>query len=224
MPDVAVLFDANALLKETKDVSTYMFEVIQNVFGHLIDDIKLSDYEGMTSQETVIAILKKNGVSDADITDKLANYVEEVPYSHYNVAGHDAVDVADGAKDALEALSRDNKVIVGMATGQMERIVRNMFERAHMDMDNYFKIGAYGSVSPDFSKILEDAVSKAESMGVSRDRIYFVSSAPQPISMAKSIGVKVIGITFNNFSKHELALAGASTVIKNIKDLTKLAR
>ncbi|MDE1869251.1 MAG: hypothetical protein KGH60_04800 [Candidatus Micrarchaeota archaeon] len=224
MPEVAVLFDVNALLKEPKDVSQYMFEVIQNVFGHLIDNIDMSDYEGMTSQEMVIAILKKNGINDSDINGKLANYIEEVPYSHYNVAGHDAITVADGAKDALESLRKSTNVVVGMATGQMERITRNMFERAHMDMDSYFKIGAYGSISPEFSKILEDAVSKAESRGVSRANIYFVSGAPQPIAIAKSLGVKPIGVAFGKYSKAELEQAGASPAVKNVKDVVKLAR
>lgn len=224
MPERAVLFDVNALLKEQKDVSTYMFEVIQNVFGHLIEDIKISDYDGMTSQEMVIAILKKNGISDSDITDKLANYVEEVPYSHYNVAGHDSVVIADGAKEALESLSKSGNVLVGIATGQMERIARNMFERAKIDMDSYFKFGAYGNISPEFSKILEEAISKAESMGVSRSGIYFVSSAPQPLGIAKSLGIKPIGIAFGKYSKAELEQAGASTTVKSVKDVPRLAR
>ncbi|MGI0100643.1 MAG: HAD family hydrolase [Candidatus Micrarchaeaceae archaeon] len=225
MAEKVVLFDLeNTLIREWKDVSSYYFEAIRNSYGLSIDDIDLSKYEGMTVQETLIDILSKNGISRDDIYKKHELFLQELPYAHYNVAGHDSAVLVDGAKNLLRHLhSRD--YVMGVASGQLEKILRNMFDRAGMHYDSYFKFGTYGDASESFSKILEASIDVAHKEFLSdKHHIYFVSNTKGHVASAHSMGINAIGVITDQFSKKDLENIGMVHVAKSLKDCERILK
>ena len=225
MQKTLVLIDPDkALVREAKNVSQYYMEGIRMVYGVYMDDINLDEFVGRTTQETVIELLKRNGVTKEEIEEKLHVFAEELPYEHYNVAGHDSASLGDGTKEALERLSKDNDIILGAASGQLERILKNMFERAGLKMEAYFKFGAYGDAAVGFDGILNAALGKANGFGIPKERIFFVGYSPQSITAAKALGIRTIGMATDYFFKEQLSQAGAEQVTKSPKDIPKLVR
>jgi phosphoglycolate phosphatase-like HAD superfamily hydrolase len=222
----AVLFDIeNTLVKESKDVSQYFYEAIRSSYGLSIDDIKLSDYEGHTVQETVEDILKRQGLSKEEVMEKQELFLEELPYAHYNVAGHDKAVLLGGAKDLLDRLSKKNDYVIGVATGQLERILRNMFERSGLDYDQYFKFGFYGNTSEHITRILDAAINRAEKdYGVKRQDISFVTNSRRYASAAHSVGINAIAVVTDPYSKKQLDHFEAGHVVKNLKECEKLIK
>jgi phosphoglycolate phosphatase-like HAD superfamily hydrolase len=225
MPEKIVLFDVdNTLIHESKDVSAYFFEAIRNSYGLTIDDIDLSKYEGYTVQEALIDILSKNGLTRDQIYAKHELFLQELPYAHYNVAGHDFVVMVDGAKDLLEYLHKKG-YIVGVASGQLEKILRNMFERAHINYDSHFKFGTYGDESEHISKILETSIDIAhKKYGADKHHITFISNTKKHVETAHALGVHAIGVITDQYSKKSLEHVGVANVVKNLSDCKKFLK
>ena len=223
MAEKIVLFDAeNTLIRESKDVSQYFFEAIRNSYGVSIDGIDLQKYEGLTVQETLISILESNGMGRDEIYAKHDLFLEELPYAHYNVAGHDRVLLVEGAKGLLDMLHRKNYVM-GIASGQLERILRNMFERAGLKYDSYFKFGTYGDASESMSKILETAIDVAvREFKAEKHSITFISNVKAHVMLAQSRGIKAIGVITDQFSRKDLEHVGVPHVVKSLKDCGRL--
>ena len=121
--DKLVLFDVGGtLVKDAKDVSEYVAESIRNIYGTVVD-VNLSDYQGMTSQQIAEDVLRRNGMPQEEIEQKLVRYTEDLFYTYYNVAGHDRQVVADGTKEILDEFSKRG-ALIGIATGEVERIAR----------------------------------------------------------------------------------------------------
>lgn len=207
-----VLFDVeNTLIREWKDVSQYYIEAIRNSYGLSID-LKLSEYEGLTVQEAVHDILSKNGLTDDDIKAKSELFLQELPYAHYNVAGHDKALLSDGTKNLLNYL-RGKGYTVGAASGQMERILKNMFERAGLNYEEYFRFGAYADSGKHISDIIGVAIGKAlNEFGAEKDQITFISNSNNRTESAKSLGINAIFV------------GDGSATAKNLKECEKLLK
>lgn len=225
MAEKVVLFDIeNTLIRESKDVSQYFFEAIRNSYGLSIEDLDLSAYEGYTVQEALIDILSKNGLSMDDIYDKHVLFLQELPYAHYNVAGHDNVVLIEGAKELIGYLHRKN-YIMGAASGQLERILRNMFDRANMRYDSYFKFGVYGDANEHITKIIETAVDVArKDFKADRHSITFISNSKRHILAAHALGINAIGVITDEYSKKELEHVGVAHVVRSLKDCERLLK
>ncbi len=225
MMEKVVLFDIdNTLIREWKDVSQYYVEAIRNSYGLMIDDVDLSKYEGMTVQETVTDILSKNGLTNEDIRKKMDLFLQELPYAHYNVAGHDKAVLIDGAKDLLHKIHRKG-YMMGAATGQLERILRNMFDRAGLEYDSYFKFGTYGDASEHMPRIIETAIDVAHrNFLADKGHVAFISSSKEHVSAAHALGINAIGVITDERSRNELEALGKGSVVRHLKDCERFLK
>ena len=225
MAEKVALFDIdNALIRESRDVSSYYFEAIRSSYGLSIDDIDLSKYEGLTVQETLIDILTKNGLTRDEVYGRHELFLQELPYAHYNVAGHDNVVLIEGAKNLLGYLHRKGYVM-GAASGQLERILRNMFDRAHLNYDSYFRFGTYGDASEHFSKIIETSTDIAHGEYLAeRHHIAFISNSKGHVITAHALGLNAIGVITDAHSKSELEKLGVGKIVRHLKDCERILK
>ena len=217
-----VLFDVNnTLTKDTKDISEYVQESIRNIYGTLVD-VDLSKYEGMTAQETAEAVLLENGMPKDEVEQKLARYTEDLFYSYYNVAGHDRQLAVDGAKDLLAELSKED-ALIGMATGETEKMARFRLEKT--SMLEYFMFGAFGNEAKSADEIVAKAIQKAKDDFSFSGKAVLVSCYPNFVKAAKQNGIAPVGLANGKFTRDVLSEAGAESVIGDLRsrsDINKL--
>ena len=215
-----VLFDVgNILVKDSKDVSEYMSESIRNIYGRVVT-VNLNDYSGWTSQEIAQDVLRKDKMDEAEIKAKLNRIMEDLFYTYYNVAGHDRQVLVDGARELLAQLWKKD-ITMGIITGEAERIVK--FRAEKTTIHGFFKTGAYGNDGKTFEEIVRNAVKKAESeFKIGKEEILIVTNSPYMIKDAKAVGVASVGVESGHHSEGELRWAGASLVVKSIKDRGKI--
>jgi phosphoglycolate phosphatase-like HAD superfamily hydrolase len=215
-----VLFDVgNILVKDSKDVSEYMSESIRNIYGRVVT-VNLNDYSGWTSQEIAQDVLRKDKMDEAEIKAKLNRIMEDLFYTYYNVAGHDRQVLVDGARELLAQLWKKD-ITMGIITGEAERIAK--FRAEKTTIHGFFKTGAYGNDGKTFEEIVRNAVKKAESeFKIGKEEILIVTNSPYMIKDAKAVGVASVGVESGHHSEGELRWAGASLVVKSIKDRGKI--
>ncbi|HUC38762.1 MAG TPA: HAD family hydrolase [Candidatus Acidoferrum sp.] len=215
-----VLIDVNNLIvKDQKDVSEYVFEAIRSRYG-FEPSFKLSEYEGVPAQLMVRDILEKNEVSQDEIALRLEGTAEELGYSYYNVTGREAITVLEGARQFLEELSKRGAV-VGIATGDIEDIIKNKLQRANLA--EHFKFGEYGNKENDLTRLIQKAERRASAeFGLEAgSSVWIVASSPQIIKASAAAGAKAVGVASGGYSKEALKEAGAEEVIESLRERSR---
>ena len=215
-----ILFDVDkTLLVDSKDISEYVAESLRNIYGMVVS-VNLNDYEGDTSQNIAEAVLRAAGMEEKEIKSRLNRYMEDVFYTYYNVAGHDKLKVHDGSAELLSDLEKRG-MLIGIATGEGERIVKFKVEKA--GLDKLFKIGGYGNNGKEMKDIIGFAINKAaEEHEFEKQSIFVVGSSPYAIKAAKELGLYAIAIADGKYSVDDLKAANPDVVVKSPKDKGKI--
>ncbi len=215
------LFDVNATIAtDAKDISGYVAESIRNIYG-IIARVKLAKYPGFTSKEVAIEVLKENGLKDDEIDERLDRYLEDLPYSYYNVAWSDRIIVIDGAKQLLEEL-RKKDVKIGIATGEPKRVSKMRLDK--IGLSEYFTFGSYAEDGITPKEVIDAAVTGASELGMQASNGFFFSAFPRFINAAKESGVYSIGVATTKFRKDELSAAGANEAIGSLKEWPRVIK
>ncbi len=212
------LFDTNmTVATDAKDISGYVAESIRNIYG-IIAEVNLGSYPGLTSKEVATEVLRKYGLSEDEISERLDRYLEDLPYSYFNVAWSDRISVADGAKQLLDELKR-KEVKIGIATGEPQRVSKMRLEKT--GLLPYFTFGSYAEDGMLPKEIIESALNKVSSeFGLQASDGFFISSFPRFIHAAKEASIYSIGVS-GIYSATELLASGADEVIKSLKEKPK---
>lgn len=209
------LFDTyKTVVKNAKDISPYVAESIMNIYG-IIVKVDLSRYQGLTSKQIAKAVLLENGFREKDIDHKLARYMEDLPYSYYNVAWSDTIHTTDGAKELLQELEKRD-VLIGIATGEGERVAKMRLDKAKIG--EHFKLGAYGEDGITYNEILAKGLRKVEEQGLQKEDGVVIVSSPVFVSVGKNLGVRVVGVETPESSAKDLKAAGADLVVRSLKE------
>jgi phosphoglycolate phosphatase-like HAD superfamily hydrolase len=223
MYDKLVLVDINGIMvNDLKDVSEYIFEAIRSRYGFEAEfDIK--EYEGISSKAMLRAILRKNGIPEEDINSRIDGCAEELGYTYYNVTGRDGIKTMDGSAQFLEELGRRG-ALVGIATGDIEDIIKNKIGRA--GLTSFFKFGSYGNSEEDLSQIIRNSVSRATSeFGFQQSgTVYVISGSPDTIKAAKMVGAVPIGVATEKYNAKDMLSAGADLSVESIKKGSKIIK
>ncbi len=216
------IFDAcGTLVSDAKDVSDYVAESIRNIYGVIVK-VDLSRYEGCTAKEIARLVLNEYGIMETEIDPRLDRYMEDLPYSYYNVAWSDRIVVSEGAKTLLDEL-RENGALLGIATGDSEKVTRMRLRKA--GLDSYFAFGSYGEESEDMGEIIGMAVKRAVS-GSSLP-VYdgiFISGSPKTVKAAKETGIFSIGCMLGRHDASDFQDAKPDLMIKTFREKRQILK
>jgi phosphoglycolate phosphatase-like HAD superfamily hydrolase len=211
-----VLFDIDRTLmigSKLKDEVAFP-EAFKKVYG-IDTNVDIINRHGMTDQQIIIEILKKNGLDEKTIHSKLKecmNVMVEIFNKHIN---HDEFIVLDGVRELLEELDKHN-ILMGLVTGNLEPIARGSLKK--VGLDHYFKVGGFGSDDINRTNLVKLALKRAEeNFGFKiSNNVFLFGDAPQDMKAGKEAGVKTIGVTTGIYSKEQLQSAGADFVVDSL--------
>lgn len=218
-----VLFDIDStLVKHTEGHKASFSAAFKEVYG-IDTSMGVINYHGMTDQQIIIGVLKKNGLDEEAIKSKLALCMKSM-VRHYNeMLPKEHVTVFEGVKELLEALSKRGAML-GLVTGNLEEIARGKLKKA--GILEYFRIGGFGSDDANRTNLLKIAISRAqEKYGFSfgNDNIFLVGDAPNDINAGKEAGITTIGVATGTYSLKALENSGADFVFDNLKNTKEIA-
>ena len=118
-----VLFDIDrTLLREHLKSKESPFSVgFRKVYG-IVTSLKVINYQGMTDQEIIIAVLKKHGLDEAEIKAKLKECVNVIEEYSIKEAKFD-IDVYEGVPELLDAWEKEN-ILLGLINGNLKMKAR----------------------------------------------------------------------------------------------------
>ena len=125
-----VLFDVDKTLiqgSKVKDDLAYP-EAFKKVYG-VDTSIEIIGHAGMTDQQIIIDVMKKNGLDEQTIKAKLKECAKALIDSFNKNIGGEEIILMDGVKELLEALNK-KRVLMGLVTGNLEPIARTELKKA----------------------------------------------------------------------------------------------
>lgn len=215
--NILVLFDIDKTLIPGSLAHKESFSVaFKKIFG-ITTTIDIVNYHGMTDQQIIIEVLKKNRLKENEITKKMDECQSAMIMYFQEAIEDEQIFPLDGVVDLLDNLKEKN-MLLGLVTGNLEQIAKRKLKRA--GIESYFRLGGFGSDGINRADLVRLAIKRAQgSFNFSQsNNIFLFGDAPQDMLAAKDNFIKAIGITTGIYSEKELKAAGADYVLINLKD------
>lgn len=219
--DKLVLFDIDRTLILSSEAHHKAFsEGFKKVYG-VDTDIEIINHHGMTEQQVIIEVLKKNGLDEREIKSKIKECMKEMVDSFNKFIKNEKITPLDGVSGLLEELEKNN-FLMGLVTGNLEDIARGKLKKA--GINHYFKVGGFGNDDINRTNLVKLAIKRAEeNFDLNFDNnVFLFGDAPQDMRAGKEAGTRTVGVITGIYSKEQLENAGADFVVDNLRDKNKI--
>jgi phosphoglycolate phosphatase len=216
-----VLFDIDGTLLRSGGVGRIAMEIaLKKVFGS--PGSSEYHYDGKTDRQIIRDLMRLHGLTDGQIDaqmgDTLDSYLENLRAEL--ASGRRTVHVFDGVRELLDALEREDNVVIGLLTGNVEPGARAKLGAAGIDIDR-FKVNAFGSdheLRPALPAVAQQRAREILGLDVKGDRIVVIGDTPADIRCGEAIGARAIGVATGRYSTDDLASHGAYAVFETLAD------
>lgn len=212
-----VLFDIDGtLVKGFKGHMLAFSEAFLKVYK-VKTSIEIINWHGMTDQQIIIDVLKKNSFSEKNIKSNLKECMEVMVSFFNKIIDKEEIILLEGVKNLLKELE-ENNILTGLVTGNLEIIARLKMKK--IGINNYFKLGGFGSDDIDRAKLVKLAIKRAKDnfKFIFDDNVFLIGDTPKDIKAGKEAGIRTIGVATGIYSKEQLKEAGADFLLENLKN------
>ncbi|HEX2723683.1 MAG TPA: HAD hydrolase-like protein [Gemmatimonadaceae bacterium] len=216
-----VLFDIDGTILRSGGVGRIAMErALTSVFGS--PGRKEYHYDGKTDRQIVRDLMRSEGLTDADIDAQmeslLATYLEGLRAEL--ASGERTVHVYPGVRELLDELERQDNVVLGLLTGNIEQGARAKLGAAGIDISR-FRINAFGSDHEERPELPAVAQRRARALlgkDIAGDRLIVIGDTPADIRCGESIGARAIGVATGRYTVEDLQSHGAYAVFETLAD------
>jgi len=211
--EALVLFDVDGTLvwnfSEHKEAFSRAFREIYHLDCSVdcINHQGMSDQkiaQGMSDQKIAMEVLKKNGLKEEEIKNKLNQCMLLVAAFFEKLAETSHPIVLPGVKELLDKLQQ-NIIMLGLVTGNLEPIAEEKLKRS--GLEEYFKVGGFGSDDMERVNLIKIAIKRASNLcgyKISEEQVYIVGDTPEDIKAAKEAKTKVIAVATGCYTIKDL--------------------
>lgn len=212
-----VLFDVDKTLIESSQGHSSSFSYAFNEVYGIDANINIINHHGMTDQQIIIDVLKKKGLEEKEIKQKIDKCTLLMAEYFNSITDYIDIKVLEGVYELLEELKKRD-YILGLVTGNIEPIARKKLKI--VGLEDYFKVGGFGSDDIKRTNLIKIAIKKAEELNFkfNKNNAYLIGDTPLDIEAGKEVGIITIGVSTGIYSKEDLEKALADYVVDNLKN------
>ena len=160
------------------------------------------------------------GFEERAIKKNFQNCLEYMIHYYRGNVHQENIQVLGGVEELLKEL-RNEKILLGLTTGNLEPIAHAKLGR--VGLDSYFPFGGFGSDSYDRPGLVKKALERAgELYGFRGDRIFVVGDTPRDVEAAKPFRLSTLAVATGSYSKQDLQKTGADFVLEDLKDVERV--
>ncbi|MDP9177455.1 MAG: haloacid dehalogenase-like hydrolase [Gemmatimonadota bacterium] len=224
-----VLFDIDGTLLTSDGAGRRSMErALTEVFGS--PGSSEYHYGGKTDRQIVRDLMRREGFTDdaidAQMDQLLESYVAGLATELES--GDRTMLLLDGVLELLDALDREERVVVGLLTGNIETGARAKLTAAGIDPAR-FRVNAFGSdheLRPELPAVAQRRASELLGIDVRGNRLVIIGDTPGDIQCGEAIGARAIAVATGSYTVEQLAayqpyalfesLANTSAVLTSI--------
>lgn len=222
-----VLFDIDGTMLRSGGVGRVSMEAaLKEVFG--ATGRSEYHYDGKTDRQIVRDLMRLEGFTDDRIDSQmdslLAAYL--VGLERGLTSGARTVQVIEGVVDLLDALEKEEKVVLGLLTGNIEAGARAKLVAADIDFAR-FRVNAFGSdheLRPELPAVAQQRARELLGADIEGNRMFVIGDTPADIRCGEAIGARAIGVATGRYSVDQLAEHDPWAVFETLADTDAVMR
>jgi len=214
-----ILFDVDGTLVRWTGTKGTHFHAFSHAFNQVYGvktTVDIINIHGMTDQQIITEVMKKNGISEQQIKSKMKECMEVM--IHYYNASDEKPEVIEGVRELLQSLE-EHHILMGLVTGNLEPIARGKLKRCLLD--HFFRVGGFGSDSVKRADLVRIAIKRARNeFGLKQNiNAFLIGDTPLDMKAGIEVGAITIGVSTGSYSGNALAKAGADFVLKDLTNI-----
>jgi phosphoglycolate phosphatase len=173
---------------------------------------------GKTDPAIVREIFHSRGAGghSADVTDQILDaYVSFLPEE---VRSSRTYRILPGITNFLEAFHGDPNVVLGLATGNVEKGARIKLERGNLN--SYFRFGGFGSDAEKRAHLVRCAAEngfRCCGQTIAPEDVFVIGDTPRDIEAGREAGFRTVGVATSDYTREHLEEAGADLVMSDFE-------
>lgn len=163
----------------------------------------------------------KKGTAEA-VEELHQEYLRHLPFYVKKAIKDKTYVLPPGIKGLLKHLSREQGVLLGLGTGNMERGARIKLEPSGFNA--YFLFGGYGSDAFHRPALLKRAVRRAKKIAgceICPADVYVIGDTPLDVAAGKKAGYRTVAVGTGFSAWEELVASGPDYLAKDFKGIEK---
>lgn len=173
---------------------------------------------GMLDPDILTRMMRDAGAADPFIRRSLPAIARRAEWIYVRTVPDLAGKTCPGVRQTLARL-KENRVLLGLVTGNLPRIGWKKMERA--GLKRYFRFGAFAGMAPDRAGLVRLALCDARRQGWigTRTPVSLVGDAPSDIIAAKSNGIRSIAVHTGISTAQELSAHAPDLLLETLRSL-----
>ncbi len=215
-----ILFDIDGTLLITGGAAKRAFiRAVRDTYG-VVGRLESFPFDGKTDPQIIRIVLKEAGVAEPVIEAKLRDCLKlYVSYNKEELPRATKAVLYPGVRDVLELLSQDERVTLGVLTGNVEEGAKQKL--AMFDLNHYFVFGVYASDSADRVELARLALERAEEVTGHRfqpQETYIIGDTEYDISCSRAIGAHAVAVATGNSGVERLGTFSPDLLFRDYSD------
>ena len=220
---VAVLFDIDGTLLDFRGAGrTSFIQALDKVFGWR-DDIAYIEFHGNTDLNVLRNIFARHST---ELTpEKQRQFFAALAVELDLLATGAIVTRHPGIAELLQALANDERVMLGIVTGNIESTAH--IKLRHAGLQHHFAHGGYADEHADRDDIARLALARLRAAlppGADFSTVWLVGDTPFDIAAARAIGARCLAVATGRSTVAELRASGADQALSNLADTSAVLK
>ncbi len=216
-----ILFDIDGTLLWTDTATKAANRAFSQMFGikNALSGISLS---GKTDPLILEEMFDKNLGRKFDDGEAEEIYKIYIEFLNHELASCDDSYVLPGVRELIYALNSSDNIILGVATGNIEQGA--WLKLKHMDLDDYFKFGGFGSDSAIREELIKKAIERAINYSGYKvfEKVFVVGDTPYDITHGRAAGALTVGVATGSYSEDELKQHNPDFLFSDFSEFSKV--
>lgn len=179
-------------------------------------------YGGKTDRQIVRDLMRREGFTDEAIDAQMDQLLESyvAGLATELESGNRRMLVLDGVLELLDALDLEDRVVVGLLTGNIESGARAKLTAAGIDPGR-FRVNAFGSdheLRPHLPAVAQRRASELLGVDVRGNRLVIIGDTPADIQCGEAIGARAIAVATGSYTIEQLAAYEPYALFESLAD------
>jgi phosphoglycolate phosphatase-like HAD superfamily hydrolase len=166
--------------------------------------------------------MKREGFSDDEIDEQMETLLGEYVSGLTTelASGNRTVLLLPGVRELLDALERQENVVIGLLTGNIHQGAKAKLTAAGIDPSR-FRVNAFGSdheLRPKLPAVAQQRAREILGVHVEGNRLVVIGDTPADIQCGEEIGARAIGVATGRYSVEQLAEYNPYAVFESLAD------
>lgn len=219
-----VLFDIDGTLIMTDGAGKRaMSSALQKTYN-LKDGLKNIRLDGKTDPQIVREALHQCGKESLLNNQSLHDFFDAyIPLLKTEIKQSSTYQILPGVPELLDKLSTQDDIVLGLATGNIERGAQTKLHRGNLT--SFFTLGGYGSDSENRTEFIRIAIKRAlKDVAPPSEFIetFVVGDTPRDIIHAQRAGTRTLAVATGRYSVKSLLSYTPDFAIPNLSNTSKI--